>query len=104
MPSDARLLVHDAFYGWASLTLDSNQVITYGYDDPTVTAQKLEENGSRYQLYLIWWINGSGWHGQPTVSSAFREVYESGKIAVYAYTSGVYHNTSDSDYPRSIKS
>jgi hypothetical protein len=90
MPSDARLLVHDAFFGWASITLDSNQIITYGYDDPTVTAQKLEENGSRYQLYLIWWINGSGWHGQPTVSSAFGEVYESGKIAVYAYKLSVH--------------
>ena len=104
LPSDARLLVHDVFYGWASLTLDGGQLISYGYGNPETMAQKLEENGSGYQLYLIWWISGSGWHGQPTVSSAFREVYESGKIAVYAYNSGVYHNTSDSEHQRSIKS
>jgi hypothetical protein len=60
-------------------------------------AQKLEENGSEHLLYLIWWINGSGWHGQLTVSSAFRQVYESGRIAVFTYNASVYFSTSDSD-------
>ena len=96
MPSDARLLVHDVFYGWASLTLDGNQLLRYGYGNPETMAQKLEENCSGYTLYLVWWINSSGWHGQPNVSSAFRVVYESGRIAVftYAYTiqnSNVYY-------------
>jgi len=85
MPSDARLLVHDVFYGWASLTLDRSQLIPYGYGNPETMAQKLEENGQEYKLYLIWWINESGWHGQPNVSSAFRMVYESGRIAVFTY-------------------
>jgi hypothetical protein len=93
MPSGARLLVHDAFYGWASLTLDHDQLVPYEYGNPEMTAQELVENGSEYQLYLIWWVNGSGWHGQPTVSSAFGEVYESGRIAVYKYNSA-YHYTS----------
>jgi hypothetical protein len=93
MPSDARLLVHDVFYGWASLTLDGSQLIRYGYGNPEAMAQKLEENGSVYHLYLIWWINGSGWHGQPTVSSAFRQVYESGRLAVFTYNTSAYLNT-----------
>jgi hypothetical protein len=97
MPSDARLLVHDVFYGWASLTLDGGQLILYGYGNPETMAQKLEENGSEHLLYLIWWINGSGWHGQLTVSSAFRQVYESGRIAVFTYNASVYFSTSDSD-------
>jgi hypothetical protein len=95
MPSDARLLVHDVFYGWASLTLDGSQLIPYGYGNPETMAQKLEENGSEHQLYLIWWINGSGWHGQPTVSSAFRQVYESGKMAVFIYNDSVYQSIAD---------
>ncbi|MCJ7560399.1 hypothetical protein MUO79_07245, partial [Candidatus Bathyarchaeota archaeon] len=89
MPSDARLLVHDVFYGWASLTLDGSQLIPYGYGNPETVAQKLEENGSAYPLYLIWWVNGSGWHGQSSVSSAFRQVYQSGRIAVFTFTSGL---------------
>jgi hypothetical protein len=95
MPSDARLLVHDVFYGWASLTLDGSQLIPYGYGNPETMAQKLEENGSEHQLYLIWWINGSGWHGQPTVSSAFRQAYESGKMAVFIYNDSVYQSIAD---------
>jgi hypothetical protein len=87
MPSGARLLVHDVFYGWASLTLDRDQLVPYGYGYPEMTAQELMGNGSECQLYLIWWVNGSGWHGQPNVSSAFGEVYESGRIAVYKYDS-----------------
>jgi hypothetical protein len=92
MPSDARLLVHDVFYGWASLTLDGSQLIPYRYGDPETMAQKLEENGSEYKLYLVWWINGSGWHGQPNVSSPFRVVYESGRIAVFTYAYTI-HNS-----------
>jgi hypothetical protein len=104
MPSDAHLLVHDVFSGWASLTLDGDRLIRYGYGNPETMAQKLEENGSEYNLYLIWWINASGWHGQPNVSSAFGEVYESGRIAVFTYNAGAYFSTSDSEYQRNILS
>ena len=83
MPSNAHLLVHDVFYGWASLTLNNSQLIRYGFGNPETVAQKLEENGSVYPLYLIWWVNGSGWYGQSSVSSAFKQVYQSGRIAVF---------------------
>ena len=85
MDNGSRLLVHDAFYGWASLSLDGDQLILYGYDNPADVALKLEENGLTCSLYMIWWRNGSGWHGQPTVSSAFNIIYESGKMAAFKY-------------------
>jgi hypothetical protein len=98
MDDETRLLVHSAFYGWASLTLDSNQLIPYGYDNPETVAQKLREDGSHYQLYLIWWVNGSGWYDQPVVSSAFGEMlYESGQIAIFTYNARDYFNASDSE-------
>jgi hypothetical protein len=89
MDSGSRLLVHDAFYGWAVLTLDSGQLVRYGYDNPASYAQVLVDNGSAFRMYLVWWVNGSGWHGQPTVSSVFEQVYTSGEIAVYSYSAGV---------------
>jgi hypothetical protein len=85
MSNDSHLLVHDVFYGWASLTLNRDQLLPYGYADPTAYAQSLVQNGSTDPLYLIWWVNGSGWDGQPNVSSVFTEVYHSGDIAIYAY-------------------
>jgi hypothetical protein len=85
MDNGSRLLVHEAFYGWAVLTLDSGQLLRYGIIGPDSYLQALGDTGQVYQLYLIWWVNGSGWYGQPTVSSRFEEVYLSGKIAVYTY-------------------
>jgi hypothetical protein len=84
---NAHLLVHDAFYGWALLSIDRDTLIPYGYANPETVAEKLCENGSENALYLIWWVNGSGWHGQPDVSSSFTQVYVSGKIAIYVYNS-----------------
>jgi hypothetical protein len=104
MHNGARLLAHDAFYGWSLLTLDESQVIPIGYEDPEKMAQETTQNGTVHRLYLIWWTNGNGWHGRPTVSSAFKEVYESGRIAVYTYEPLVYHSDSDSEDLRSVKS
>ena len=85
MDESSRLLVHDAFRGWAILTLEDEQLVRYGYLTPESYAQDLVDNGSTYQMYLVWWVNGSGWCGQPNVASTFEEVYTSGKIAVYKY-------------------
>jgi hypothetical protein len=86
MPSNAHLLVHDVFYGWALLTLNNSQLIRYGFGNPETAAQKLEEAGSNNPLYLIWWINGSGWYGQSSVSSTFSQVYQSGSIAIFKFS------------------
>jgi hypothetical protein len=84
--SSALLLTHTVFYSWALLTLNKNQVRNYGFDDPVKAATSVAQEGYT-QIYLIWWVNGQGWYGQPTVSSSFHEVYHSGKIAIYSYAS-----------------
>jgi hypothetical protein len=82
--SSTLLLTHTVFYGWALLTLNNSQVRTYGFGDPVQAATSAAQEGHS-QIYLIWWVNGQGWYGQPTVSSSFHEVYQSGNIAVYSY-------------------
>ncbi len=82
--SSALLLTHTVFYGWALLTLNSNQVMNYGFGDPVTAATTAAQEGHT-QIYLIWWVNGQGWYAQPTVSTSFHEVYQSGKIAIYSY-------------------
>jgi hypothetical protein len=97
MDNNTRLLVHEAFYGWACLALDNDQLIPYGYDSPETMAQKLTEDGFSSQLYLIWWVNGSGWYAQPTIYSAFSQpLYESGRIAIFRYNASTYLSNSDS--------
>lgn len=85
MEGEARLLTHRAFYGWALLTLNENQVIQYEYGNPERVARDVAQLGHD-PIYLIWWVDGFGWYGQPTVPSSFREVCRSGRIAIYIYT------------------
>jgi hypothetical protein len=84
MDSNAVLLTHRAFYGWAMLTLNTSQIALYEYDNPENTAELLAQQGNN-QLFLIWWVNEQGWYGHPTVSLSFEEIYRSGKIALYSY-------------------
>jgi hypothetical protein len=89
MPSNGYLLVHEAFYGWATLNFDSNRLIPYFFDNLTDLTNTLQSNGSTNTLYLIWWVNGTGWYGQTTVPSPFTELYHSGNIAIYQYSKNV---------------
>ncbi len=84
LPADSYLLTHIAFYGWATLTIDTNRLVFYEYRDPLATAA--QNANSSNSVYLIWWINGTGWYGQPTVPANFSEVYHSGNIAIFKYT------------------
>jgi hypothetical protein len=86
MPINGYLLVHEAFYGWATLTLDSNRLIPYFFANPAEEANKLQESNPSNPLYLIWWVNGSGWYEQPTIPEPFSVVYSSGNIAIYKYS------------------
>jgi hypothetical protein len=85
MPPNGRLLVHDAFTGWATLHLNNSQMVQYGYNNPKIYAQQLVNNGSTICYYLIWWVDGWGGHGLANVPSSFEQVYRSGNIAIYCY-------------------
>jgi len=86
MPINGRLLVHEAFYGWGTLYFDSSNLLPYGFLNPEDIARQQFAIVSSNPLYLIWWINGTGWYGQPNTPSSFQEVYRSGNIAIYNYS------------------
>jgi hypothetical protein len=83
MTAGAVLISHRAFYGWALSSLDKDQVILYEYDNPADSAVRVAKEYS--QIYLVWWTDGQGWYGLPSVPSVFHEVYSSGRIAIYTY-------------------
>jgi hypothetical protein len=85
--SSAILLTHTVFYGWASLTLNENQIRNYEFDNPVNATVATAQEGNK-QLYLIWWVNGQGWYAQPTLPASFHEIYQSGRIAIYSYDAG----------------
>ena len=85
MDENSILIVHTAFHGWALLHLNPDQIQPYGYGNPETAAQQALQQGHN-TVYLIWWTQGKGWHGQPSVPSSFKEVYRSGDIAIYVYS------------------
>ena len=82
--SSAVLMTHTAFYGWALLILNETQVMDYQFANPSSAAQTLVHQGLT-QIYIIWWVNGKGWYGELSLPLSFREVYQSGEIAIYRY-------------------
>lgn len=84
MNENSVLLTHTAFHGWALLTLKADQVMPYGYGNPEKAAENASQQGYD-PVYLIWWTEGQGWHGQPTAPASFKQVYRSGNIAIYLY-------------------
>jgi hypothetical protein len=85
MASDGFLLVHEAFYGWAMLGFNSSRLIPYFFGNLTDAVNTQLDKNSTNPLYLIWWVNGTGWYGQTTVPAIFKELYSSGNIAIYQY-------------------
>ncbi|MDR0373364.1 MAG: hypothetical protein LBI79_07415 [Nitrososphaerota archaeon] len=78
------LLTHTAFYGWALLVLNDDEIRSYEFGDPVSAASLVVQEGYT-QVFLIWWIDGAGWYAQSSVSSVFQEVYKSERIAIYFY-------------------
>jgi hypothetical protein len=82
--TNAILLTHTVFYGWALTRVNSSQVINYGFADP-VDAAMATCSGNSSLIYLIWWLPDHGWYGTPTLPSSFQLSYQSGNLALYAY-------------------
>jgi hypothetical protein len=82
--TSALLLTHTAFYSWALLSLDTDRIRNYGFDDPAKAAALAMQEGHT-QIFLVWWINGGGWYAQSTLPPVFQEVYRSERIAIYFY-------------------
>jgi hypothetical protein len=81
----ASLITHQAIYGWARVYLPSTaHIINYGYSTP-LDGVSMARSAGYTSIFMIWWVNGSGWHGQPTVPVSFVELIRNGDIAAYAY-------------------
>jgi hypothetical protein len=79
------LITHQAIYGWARAYLPSTvHIVNYRYSDP-LTGVNVANSAGYASILMIWWVNGSGWHGQPTVPSGFVPLISDGSIAVYEY-------------------
>ncbi len=83
-PSDV-LIAHQAIYGWALEYLPSSiPVVNYGYRTP-LDGVTIAISDGYSSIFLIWWVNGGGWFGQPVVPRSFVPVHSDGDFAIYEY-------------------
>ncbi|MEM3377944.1 MAG: hypothetical protein QW674_03230 [Candidatus Bathyarchaeia archaeon] len=78
------LLVHDAFYGWALLYAGCVRIVCYGYASPEDAVLAFLQAG-KSRIYLIWWVSGNGWQSLASYPKMFKEVYSSGRMALYEF-------------------
>ncbi len=83
--SQTALITHQAIYGWARVYFpESERIVNYEYSSPLVGVEEARLEGYSSML-MIWWVNGSGWHEQPTVPYGFVPLVQAGRLVVYIY-------------------
>jgi len=78
------LITHQAIYGWARAYQGSEAIVNYKYSSPLEGVQMARDLGYS-SILMIWWIQGSGLHGQSTVPMGFIAISIIGNMAAYEY-------------------
>lgn len=102
MSESSVIVSHYALYDWFSLYLPDKQIINTPEVGSTWTQIQTEaaladamvelarnSSASGHDVYTVWWINGLGWYQIPSLPSDFKEVYVSGRMAVFSYVAQV---------------
>jgi hypothetical protein len=79
------IITHQAIYGWARAYLPTTtHIVNYAYSTP-LDGVMVARSAGYTSILMIWWVNGSGWHGQPNVPGGFVPLIKNGSMALYAY-------------------
>jgi hypothetical protein len=85
MGTNSALIANSAIYGWARAYMSPTQaVLSYQFSSPLIGVKLAEQQGYR-SVYMVWWVNGTGWDGQPFVPTGFVPVQQSDLMVVYIY-------------------
>lgn len=85
MGPETALITHQAVYGWARAYFPlPERIVNYEYSSPLVGVEEARLQGYS-RVLMIWWTDGLGWHGQPSVPNLFTPIHMAGNLAVYAY-------------------
>lgn len=86
MSEDSVLVVHEAFHGFATLSITGEKTIINYHVGDVLSAVAFARQAGFVKIFWIWWLPGYGWHGLPNPPTGFSITLESGRMAVYAYT------------------
>ena len=85
-PSDG-FMAHHAIYGWAREYFRASNPLIWYYPGTTLNEALQATIQLGYtRIYTVWWANGQGWYGQPSVPPGFLLVQRFGDFGVFLYT------------------
>jgi hypothetical protein len=85
MDQNSVLLVHEAFYGFAALSITGEKnIMNYHLGQPTDALPLASQLGFT-RVYWIWWLPGYEWHNYRAPLDLFKPVQQSGHLAVFVY-------------------
>ena len=77
-------ITEESSYTW-SLSWSNSQNVTSMTQRMVQVANETLAIGSAKSVYTVWWINGQGWYGIPSLPAEFKVVFQSGNMAVTCF-------------------
>jgi hypothetical protein len=86
MDQKSVLLVHEAFYGFAALSITGDKnIIDYLLGKPTDGLALANQLGFT-RIYWVWWLPGYEWHDYQAPLRLFKPILQSGHVAIFLYS------------------
>ena len=97
--NDSAVVMHYALYDLADIYVNNRLLIAVNQSsfmwanlqnetvlaDSLVEAARIASSNDHGQAYTVWWVSGRGWYGISSLPAEFKEVFQSGNMAVYLY-------------------
>ena len=86
IPKNGILMLHNAIYGWAKEYFRAPNTIVWFYPGTTLSAGLSYALDQGYSMiYTVWWADGQGWYGEPTVPNGFVVLHREGAFGVFLF-------------------
>ncbi|HYY91014.1 MAG TPA: hypothetical protein VE955_03425 [Candidatus Dormibacteraeota bacterium] len=83
-PRDAVIVTTDVMYGWSSEYFTGQATVLWFHSGPSLQAALATAVEHGYtRIYTVWWADGQGWYGNPTVPLGFQNVHQIGEFGVF---------------------
>jgi len=80
------VMATDPMYGWSTEYFSGTATVVWFQSGTTLSQALQGMRGLGYtKIYTVWWSDGQGWYGDPTVPPGFSRIQNFGHFGVYLY-------------------
>ena len=83
-PSNSVIVTTDVMYGWSREYFTGQSTVLWFHSGSSLQDALSTVMADHYSMiYTVWWADGQGWYGNPTVPSGFQEIHQFGQFGVF---------------------